>query len=147
MTDEWRRFALCGDQPELMADPTREGEALAVCAACPVVVQCREWVLGELFIPGVVGATTEVERYGHRKTYQGAPQPQGAHTSGFRHISTVCAFCGRPMVVRRRPGWQTYFCSDTCREGRHREQRAAWWRQRREVAPSREWREEQRGGA
>ena len=40
----------------------REAEAKAICAGCPVKVQCLEWALAVREPHGVWGGTSEIER-------------------------------------------------------------------------------------
>ena len=51
--DDWRDRAACVEDPELFYIPgdswerhrEQRAEALAMCASCPVLKQCREWML------------------------------------------------------------------------------------------------------
>lgn len=44
----WRDHAAClGGDPELWFDPAREDDARAVCAGCPVLVDCRREAAAE----------------------------------------------------------------------------------------------------
>ncbi len=67
--DEWRKQAACAGLYEVMdrrqADGPAVRAALAVCRSCPVLDDCRAWVLGlpERLDPGgVCGGLTEIQR-------------------------------------------------------------------------------------
>lgn len=70
MGQSWRKRAACAGRADLMDDPQREGQALAVCARCPVEQACRDWVMS-LARPddpgGVVGRLTEKGRKRYQK--------------------------------------------------------------------------------
>ena len=52
----WQERSICkGDLRFTSLDPRDQEEALAICARCPVVAECREWAEGEDF-EGVAGA-------------------------------------------------------------------------------------------
>ncbi len=90
--------------------PTR-GESLApakaLCRACPVIAECREWAMAHEKY-GVWGGLSENERQRLR--------------SGTRFIFP-CAICGTEMVIKRTVGGKPKFCSEDClREGRRRSQ-------------------------
>jgi hypothetical protein len=83
----WHDRAACPDRdPELFFDAHRETEALGVCAACPVAVQCLEDALsweprlrgtstGRAY-HGVRGGLTGAQRYElHRRHRQAATAP------------------------------------------------------------------------
>ena len=67
----WRRRAACQGLPPAVFFPPDRGEqppapwtpdpALAVCAACPVVEDCRAWALATRQKHGVWGGMTEEE--------------------------------------------------------------------------------------
>ncbi|GDY28771.1 WhiB family transcriptional regulator [Gandjariella thermophila] len=68
----WRARAACRDEdPAVFDDPDRTDDALAVCAGCPVVEECRTDQLAwerqsgvRRFHPsGVVGGLTGTERH------------------------------------------------------------------------------------
>lgn len=69
---EWQLAGSCRDaDPELFFHPElergaarqhRDAAALAVCAECPVLRQCREHVLGHKESYGVWGGLTEEQR-------------------------------------------------------------------------------------
>ena len=61
--DGWRERASCLDLT-WMATSTRTGEARKVCAACPVLDECRAWVTDPDTGPvaGVVAGMTMEER-------------------------------------------------------------------------------------
>jgi WhiB family redox-sensing transcriptional regulator len=67
----WRANAACASSdPELFFDTDHVGEAKAVCAGCPVLVQCRADHLAwesqtrsrRFYTAGVVGGTTASHR-------------------------------------------------------------------------------------
>jgi len=61
----WVVFAACRDaDPELFfpATPSEERAALAVCATCPVQVECRAYSLDAREYFGVWGGETERDR-------------------------------------------------------------------------------------
>lgn len=62
--DSWMMRASCAAQPGLM-DATTAPEvfdALAVCATCPVVQQCRAWANTEEHFIGVAGGKVYTDR-------------------------------------------------------------------------------------
>lgn len=67
----WRADAACADaDPDTFFDPDSTGEALGICAACPVIAQCRADQLAwesrtrsrRYYTAGVVGGTTASAR-------------------------------------------------------------------------------------
>lgn len=69
--DPWQLHAACGDDPDLMEHTTAPAvfEALAVCAGCPVIAQCKAWVDEELDYVGVAaGLVYTTRRRGKRMT-------------------------------------------------------------------------------
>ena len=62
----WQRDAACLGKPTEMFFPegkgTGPGEALKVCAGCPVRVECYEWAEAEGFVYGVFGGLSERQR-------------------------------------------------------------------------------------
>jgi len=62
----WQEHARCVDaNPRIFFDPARYGEALAVCAGCPVQAPCRE--LGRGQADGVWGGRVH-QRYNGRQS-------------------------------------------------------------------------------
>ncbi|MFD8421807.1 WhiB family transcriptional regulator [Streptomyces sp. NPDC059466] len=61
---EWRERAACGssDADGLFADSARQRQAKAVCAGCPVRVECLAEALDERIEFGVWGGMTERDR-------------------------------------------------------------------------------------
>ena len=67
---DWRTRAACiGQDPELFFPVSEKGpcalqtqEALAVCAGCPALRECREWSLATRQPHGISGGLTEAER-------------------------------------------------------------------------------------
>jgi WhiB family transcriptional regulator, redox-sensing transcriptional regulator len=68
---DWRARALCaGADPEIFFptnEPTnrydaRNAQALAMCAVCPVLEQCRDWALDSGQAYGIAGGLTAGER-------------------------------------------------------------------------------------
>lgn len=88
--DAWRLQAACrGMAPSLFyperGDDTRN--AREVCEGCPVVAECRDAGIYELF--GVWGATNERERRQLRRKRYGAGRP------------ARCARCNEQFIARR----------------------------------------------
>lgn len=78
MTDAWRLFSSCADNPEKMFPKHAEDsyikkrdwdEARSVCLRCPVLSDCVAWVLQAPFHEptGMTGAMTPTERASIRK--------------------------------------------------------------------------------
>ncbi|MFG2479909.1 WhiB family transcriptional regulator [Streptomyces fagopyri] len=61
---EWREKALCGssDADDLFADSACQRRAKAVCAGCPVRIECLAEALDGRIEFGVWGGTTERDR-------------------------------------------------------------------------------------
>lgn len=68
MGTEWRDQAACAGRGEVMHDLTREAEAKAVCAACPVLLPCAAWANTPQGrpVPGVLAGRSERERLAAR---------------------------------------------------------------------------------
>lgn len=69
-TDPWPFHAACADTPQLM-DATRPPlvhQALALCATCPVIQQCRTWAEDETDYVGVAGGALYTSRHSHRRS-------------------------------------------------------------------------------
>ena len=47
MNQEWRTQARCRGDAELMYDTEAVEEARAVCLKCPVLAECREWIMAD----------------------------------------------------------------------------------------------------
>jgi WhiB family redox-sensing transcriptional regulator len=61
----WQANAACRGEPTAVFFPDRPGDtglALEICAACPVIVECRAYGLAHPGLQGVFGGTTEAER-------------------------------------------------------------------------------------
>lgn len=61
----WQRDAACRDEDPAIFFPdkgTHIGEAKAVCGRCPVLAQCRSWVLENRIRHGIWAGLTEKER-------------------------------------------------------------------------------------
>jgi WhiB family redox-sensing transcriptional regulator len=119
--------------------------AKAVCAGCPELDPCRRWALGQAFLFGVWGGTTENERRTLRQRGAAMSEaevlvpygtteveaPRGASvsvTAPDGHADAPprrCSVCGGPIAARSL-GYGARTCSATCRtEARRRRQRAA----------------------
>lgn len=57
----WERWAACAGRPAMFDDDGRTGEAMRLCARCPVLAQCRTWALTTA-VAGVAGGMTEGSR-------------------------------------------------------------------------------------
>ena len=57
----WERRAACAGRSAMFDDVDRAGEALRLCARCPVLAQCRTWALTTA-VAGVAGGMTEGSR-------------------------------------------------------------------------------------
>ncbi|HEX8001594.1 MAG TPA: WhiB family transcriptional regulator [Mycobacteriales bacterium] len=57
----WERRAACAGRSAMFDDANRTGEALRLCARCPVLAQCRTWALTTA-VAGVAGGMTEGSR-------------------------------------------------------------------------------------
>jgi DNA-binding NarL/FixJ family response regulator len=57
----WVRKAACSGRPTLFDDPERTGEALAICAGCPVLRDCYAWALRNA-VDGVAGGMSAAAR-------------------------------------------------------------------------------------
>ena len=69
----WVGRARCAGQSAMFGDDSRSDEALAACAACPVLRQCRRWALRNA-VAGVAGGLTPAERAAWRVEH-GEPEP------------------------------------------------------------------------
>jgi WhiB family redox-sensing transcriptional regulator len=65
---DWQRRAACAGRPAMFDDEQRTGEALRLCARCPVLAQCRTWALTTA-VAGVAGGMTEGTRAAWRETH------------------------------------------------------------------------------
>lgn len=84
-TGRWMRRAACAGRPAMFDDAARTGEALRLCARCPVLAECRAWALGTA-VSGVAGGMTEGSRAAWRENH------------GFREpIVTVAEFL--PLTI------------------------------------------------
>lgn len=68
---EWHADALCREHPEVSFFPERgqpSAPALAVCAGCLALDDCRAWAIGQgADLHGIFGGTTGPMRAGLRK--------------------------------------------------------------------------------
>ena len=64
----WERRAACAGRSAMFDDVTRMGEALRLCARCPVLAQCRTWALTTA-VAGVAGGMTEGSRAAWREKH------------------------------------------------------------------------------
>jgi hypothetical protein len=64
----WVARARCAGRSAMFGDDSRSDEALATCAACPVLRQCRRWALRNA-VDGVAGALTPAERVAWRREH------------------------------------------------------------------------------
>jgi len=62
----WAARGACNGQASLFSDPKHTGEALAICAACPVLDECYRWALHNA-VDGVAGGMTSAGRTQWRK--------------------------------------------------------------------------------
>lgn len=92
-TAPWRTRAACNGKADLMdqAEPTQAGtrRAKAVCRTCPVLADCKDWVLrlhSGLDPGGVCGGLTELQRLKVRRERDGGP-------------AKTCCRCGKSRPV------------------------------------------------
>lgn len=74
-TEHWRADAACRDEDTNIFFPINEdgaGPAKAICATCPVRMECLEWALATRQHDGVWGGLTDVERRRLRRRRQAA---------------------------------------------------------------------------
>jgi hypothetical protein len=69
----WAKFADCIGRPEPFDDLRRTGEALRMCATCPVLRHCRDWALRNA-VYGVAGGMQPAARARWRRTHR-IPEP------------------------------------------------------------------------
>lgn len=91
--DFWFDKALCKGMPKYIfygsyserpeRKARREKAAKAICAKCPVILQCREYATNNPEY-GVWGGESEEERY-----KKGSPLPAGSKASQVRRIRTL----------------------------------------------------------
>lgn len=62
----WAARGACNGQASLFDDPKRTAEALAICAACPVLNECHRWAMHNA-VDGVAGGMTADARAQWRK--------------------------------------------------------------------------------
>ncbi|HEX2274173.1 MAG TPA: WhiB family transcriptional regulator [Acidimicrobiales bacterium] len=73
--DDWRAQAACRDADVNIFFPTTDEEAepaRAICATCPVRMECLEFALSTRQEDGVWGGLTEIERRRLRRRRQAA---------------------------------------------------------------------------
>jgi len=78
----WRQRGACLVVPTEVFFPGRGKSvepAKAVCRACPVVAQCREYALAISDLKGIWGGLAEDERQRLRRQHDGAAAPPPAH--------------------------------------------------------------------
>lgn len=81
----WVRHAACAGRSAMFDDPARAGEALRLCARCPVLVECRTWALSTA-VAGVAGGMAESTRVEWRAKH------------GFREpVATIAEFL--PLTI------------------------------------------------
>lgn len=101
---DWVERAACKDAPQHVFYPPKgciPHEAKAICARCPVVVECLDWAISLPEKYGVWGGTTERER-----------------RTGTR--VRLCAWCNETFHFEAKPGMNIpKTCSDACRLKRH----------------------------
>lgn len=69
--EPWQFHAACTDKDAATMSATRPPlvwEALALCAQCPVIEQCREWAEGEADYVGVAGGAAYTSRRRDRRS-------------------------------------------------------------------------------
>lgn len=69
--EPWQFYAACAGKDAATMSATRPPlvwEALAICAQCPVVAQCREWAEGETEYVGVAGGASYTSRRSSRRS-------------------------------------------------------------------------------
>lgn len=69
----WAKWADCIDRPAPFDDLQRTGQALRMCATCPVLRACRDWALRNA-VYGVAGGMTPAARSRWRASH-GIPEP------------------------------------------------------------------------
>lgn len=68
--DPWQLHAACAGSPEAtdQTRPPRVWDALALCAGCPVIEQCRQWAEDEPDYVGVAGGAVYTTRHRNRRS-------------------------------------------------------------------------------
>ena len=72
---DWARNARCRTAPSSVFFPTRGDDvsmAKDICRRCPVLAECRDYVLAYPELRGVWGGLSEAERENHRLVAEGA---------------------------------------------------------------------------
>ena len=69
----WAKWADCIDRPAPFDDLQRTGQAMRICATCPVLRACRDWALRNA-VYGVAGGMTPSARVRWR-AHHGIPEP------------------------------------------------------------------------
>lgn len=117
---DWRDQAACLGQDELMFDVERVEEALDVCRACPVVMDCRDAVMADTYlrrayayVGAVVGGLPPAQLR-KRRSDRKMPLPVSVRR---------CVYCGEPFTPRT---GQSKLCSARCRNKRHLMQKKRW---------------------
>jgi len=75
----WRRQARCNNAPPDLFFPETEEDAAtakAICAQCPVLAECRSWILEHPENTGVWAGTTEQERAAAANPSDGTGAPE-----------------------------------------------------------------------
>jgi DNA-binding NarL/FixJ family response regulator len=88
----WERRAACAGRSAMFDDERRTGEALRLCARCPVLAQCRTWALTTA-VAGVAGGMTEGSRSAFREKH-GFREP-AASLADFLPLEVASADAGR----------------------------------------------------
>lgn len=109
----WRQQAACAGRADVMDPPAKQvaaardlgtehllwADAKAVCRTCPVLVQCRSWVITlpvRQDVTGVCGGLTEAERATERRrlgqlgVQPGVPEPEPPRPAAGRLLCTSC---------------------------------------------------------
>lgn len=88
----WERRAACAGRAAMFDDGDRTGEALRLCARCPVLAECRTWAL-TIAVAGVAGGMTEGSRAAWREKH-GFREPV-AMLGDFLPLEVASADAGR----------------------------------------------------
>ena len=117
----WRAQAACrGDERPLWmwfpgrGDMKTQRKAQAICQACPVADECREYALRHRVREGMWGNLT------------------GRQRRDLRPASIPCRVCGTEFTQSH---GQEVYCGDDCRKQAHRDSRAASYRRRASQRP------------
>lgn len=104
---DWFARAECLGQTDLMFDQYRRAEALALCVACPVQPECREYMATQHgWSWAVIAGTTPESRNEKLLRWQ--------TTREYRQ-ELHCRFCKTIFVITN-PGSLRQYCSANCRK-------------------------------